>query len=195
MMRFNYILNLIVRGITPNELPRGGGAPRVSPAERLTVTQRFLATGETFRSLNFQFHISRKAISSIVWSVCRVIVVHLKPLLLSVPLWNGYALPKDLILDGISLTLLVHWTEIMLPSKIRAMLDLIILIIKNVTRSFGWHWWAQIMNVYSFKLEPRGDAAIVGCGEIQFSREKLKICCLVYRNRVNCRVETFLHQS
>ena len=38
----------------------------ITPKERLALTLRFLATGETFRSLEFQFRISRKAISYIV---------------------------------------------------------------------------------------------------------------------------------
>ena len=35
-----------------------GGHKVISPAERLTLTLRFLATGETFHSLAFQFRIS-----------------------------------------------------------------------------------------------------------------------------------------
>ena len=37
----------------------------ISPSERLALTLRFLATGETFRSLEFQFRVSRTAISYI----------------------------------------------------------------------------------------------------------------------------------
>ena len=51
-----------------------GGHKVISPAERLTLTPRFLATGETFRSLSFQFRISRSAISYIVREVCQAIV-------------------------------------------------------------------------------------------------------------------------
>ena len=48
---FNEILNLIAPDITPLEII---GENKVIPAaERLTVTLRFLATGETFRSLIF----------------------------------------------------------------------------------------------------------------------------------------------
>ena len=42
-----------------------GGEPIV-PAERLALTHRFLAGGESFRSLHFQFRISGPAISYIV---------------------------------------------------------------------------------------------------------------------------------
>ena len=41
----------------------------ISPAERLAVTLRYLATGETFSSLEKQFRISRTAISAIVIEV------------------------------------------------------------------------------------------------------------------------------
>ena len=39
--------------------------PPISPSERLALTLRFIATGETFRSLEFQFRVSRTAISHI----------------------------------------------------------------------------------------------------------------------------------
>ena len=41
----------------------------ISPGERLAVTLRYLATGETFSSLESQFRISRTAISKIVFEV------------------------------------------------------------------------------------------------------------------------------
>ena len=47
---FTYTLGLIEKDITPNEPPTGGGVlrgvPRVSHVDRLTVTLRFLATGQ-----------------------------------------------------------------------------------------------------------------------------------------------------
>ena len=54
-----------------------GGLEPMSPAELLTLTQRFLATGESFRSLSFQFRISKSAISYIVQKVCRAIIPNL----------------------------------------------------------------------------------------------------------------------
>ena len=41
----------------------------ISPGERLAFTLRYLATGETFSSLESQFHICRTAISKIVFEV------------------------------------------------------------------------------------------------------------------------------
>ena len=66
------------------ELAKGGLKP-ISPAERLTLTLRFLATGESFRSLSFQFRISKSAISHIVQEVCRAIIANLPCTYLKVP--------------------------------------------------------------------------------------------------------------
>ena len=46
---------------------------------------RFLATGETFRSLSFQFRVSRPAISYIVKSVCLAIIKRMEAEFLKVP--------------------------------------------------------------------------------------------------------------
>ena len=45
----------------------------ISPAERVALTLPFLATGESFHSLAFQFRISRHAISYIVDETCAAI--------------------------------------------------------------------------------------------------------------------------
>ena len=50
--------------ITPQEIL--GGNKVITASERLAVTLRFLATGETYRSLSFQFRISRAAISYLI---------------------------------------------------------------------------------------------------------------------------------
>ena len=49
---FQFLRANIERDITPVELAKVGIKPK-SPAERLTLTLRFLATGESFRSLSF----------------------------------------------------------------------------------------------------------------------------------------------
>ena len=54
----------------------------VSAAKRVALTVRFLATGETFCSLYFQFRISRKAVSYIIIEVCEAIFAVLGPLYL-----------------------------------------------------------------------------------------------------------------
>ncbi|KAJ8353296.1 hypothetical protein SKAU_G00208630 [Synaphobranchus kaupii] len=57
----------------------------ISPAERLAVTLRYLATGETFSSLSYSFRISRQAISEIVLEVCKAIYTVLKGNFLKIP--------------------------------------------------------------------------------------------------------------
>ena len=80
---FLYILNIIEKDIPPTQI---FGGHKVIPAKaRLTVTIRFLATGETFRSLCFQFRISKGAISYIVRDVCNAINKNMSPLYLKVP--------------------------------------------------------------------------------------------------------------
>ena len=54
----------------------------ISPSERLALTLRFLSTGEAFRSLEFQFRVSRTAISYIVLEVWEAILSELGALCL-----------------------------------------------------------------------------------------------------------------
>ena len=74
MMRMDYetfvnLLSLIEKDITPMELM--SGIKVIRAPERLAATVRYFATGETFRSLSFQFRISRAAISTIVIQVSK----------------------------------------------------------------------------------------------------------------------------
>ena len=81
---FEFLLANIERHITPIELAKGGLKP-ISSAERLTLTLRFLATGESFLSLSFQFRMSKPAISYIVQEVCRAIIANLACRYLKIP--------------------------------------------------------------------------------------------------------------
>lgn len=88
MMRMTHddfveILRLIEPDITPRQVT--GGHKVITAAERLTLAIRFLATGETYRSLSFQFRISRAAISYIVTEVCEAIEKNLGPKYLKFP--------------------------------------------------------------------------------------------------------------
>ena len=88
MMRMSYeeflgILQLIEKDITPKQII--GGTKVICAKARLTVAIRFLATGETYRSLSFQFRISKGAISYIVTEVCEAIIRNVSPLYLKVP--------------------------------------------------------------------------------------------------------------
>ena len=88
MMRMTHedflrILCLIERDITPEEI--SGGTDVITSKARLTLTLRFLATGESYRSLSFQFRISKAAISYIVFEVCNAIMKKMQPMYLKVP--------------------------------------------------------------------------------------------------------------
>ncbi|KAJ8043856.1 hypothetical protein HOLleu_11140 [Holothuria leucospilota] len=52
--------------------------PSISPGERLAVTIRFLATGETYRSLAFQFRLGETTIGKIVPETCDALYEVLK---------------------------------------------------------------------------------------------------------------------
>ena len=68
---FEEILTAIEPEITKHQVV--GRHKVISPAARLILTLRFLATGETFRSLHFQFRMGKSNISYIVREVCRAI--------------------------------------------------------------------------------------------------------------------------
>ena len=80
---FLELLRVIEKDITPNQVI--GGNKVICAKARLTVTLRFLATGETYRSLSFQFRISKGAISYIVNEVCTAVIKNVTPLFLKVP--------------------------------------------------------------------------------------------------------------
>ena len=78
MLRMNYdtfkfILKKTEQDITPTTL-MSGGLKTISPGDRLTLTLRYLATGESYRSLSFQFRISRRTILYIIQEVCRATI-------------------------------------------------------------------------------------------------------------------------
>ena len=70
--QFAEIFNVIELDISPSRAPRWVST-RGCPAERLALTLRFLATGESFRSHHFKFRISRLAISYFVTEVCEAL--------------------------------------------------------------------------------------------------------------------------
>ena len=76
MMRMNFetfreILTAIEPIITKRQVV--GGHKVIAPSARLTIALRFLAIGETFRSLQFQFRMGKSTISHIVLEVCQAI--------------------------------------------------------------------------------------------------------------------------
>ena len=80
---FEYVLSVIAPLITPKKII--GGHKPISPEERLTLAIRYLATGESFQSLSYQFRISLNAVSCIIKGCCKAIVEKLVPLFVKSP--------------------------------------------------------------------------------------------------------------
>ncbi|XP_075715546.1 uncharacterized protein LOC142750430 [Rhinoderma darwinii] len=57
----------------------------ISPVERLLITLRFLATGESYSSLHLQFRVGKSTISGIVRCTCQVIWQYLQPIVMPSP--------------------------------------------------------------------------------------------------------------
>ena len=57
----------------------------IFPKERLVLTLRFLASGASFRSLEYQFRVNRKTISYIIDETCKAIVTVLAGTYLKFP--------------------------------------------------------------------------------------------------------------
>ena len=81
--QFKEILNATEPDICKQSTKMGGES--IVPVKKLALRLRFLATGESFRSLYFQFRISRPAISYIVTEVCEAIHKKLAPSYFKVP--------------------------------------------------------------------------------------------------------------
>lgn len=94
---FKQLLNNIEQHITPHQVNVSNKV--ITAPERLALTLRFVATGESFKSLSFQFCISNGTISYIVKKVCDAFFkipspVYLKHLLQQM---NGIKLLVNLI--------------------------------------------------------------------------------------------------
>ena len=74
----NKVGPLIIKQTTNMRLP-------ISPEEKLAITLRYLATGETFQSLVYQFRVHRATIVKFIPEVCKAIYNCLKHEYLKVP--------------------------------------------------------------------------------------------------------------
>lgn len=67
---FEHLLTLIEPAIRKQDT---NYRDAISPKERLAITLRFLATGDSYTSLMYLFKISKQSISTIVIDVCRAL--------------------------------------------------------------------------------------------------------------------------
>ena len=75
---FETLLNMVAPLIFPKDTNMRGAIP---PGERLALTLRFLATGESYRSLSYFNRIPAQTIGQIVPDVCDAIVQALQEFL------------------------------------------------------------------------------------------------------------------
>ena len=96
-----------------------GELKAISPAKRLILILRFLATGEIFRSLSFQFRILKLAISYIVQEVFRAIIANLACTYLKylAQIVSGWKLLSSSMIAEIFQMLSVLLMESLSPSK------------------------------------------------------------------------------
>ena len=82
---FEFILGKISHLISPCQMSNFGGHLPIMPDERLALTLRHIATGESFQSLSFQFRIPLNAVLYIIKGCCNALVDELVPVFVKTP--------------------------------------------------------------------------------------------------------------
>ena len=82
---FEFILGKISYLISSRQMSNFRGDLLIIPDERLALTLRYIATGESFQSLSFQFRISLNAVSYIIKGSCNALVDELVPVFVKTP--------------------------------------------------------------------------------------------------------------
>ena len=76
---FEFILGKILHLNLPGQMSNFVGHLPIMPDKRLALILRYIATGESFQSLIFQFRISLNAVSYIIKGCCNALVDELVP--------------------------------------------------------------------------------------------------------------------
>ncbi|XP_053319731.1 uncharacterized protein LOC128491433 [Spea bombifrons] len=82
MSSFDYLLHLLRPSLTLQETHM---RKPIQPVVRLLITLRFMATGESFSSLQFQFYVGKTTIANIVKETCTLIWEQLGPSVMPAP--------------------------------------------------------------------------------------------------------------
>ena len=82
---FEFILGKILHLISPRQMSNIGGHLPIMSDERLTLTLRYIATGQSFQSLSFQFRIALNAVSYIIKGCCNALVDELVSVFVKTP--------------------------------------------------------------------------------------------------------------
>ncbi|CAH2006973.1 unnamed protein product [Acanthoscelides obtectus] len=105
---FDEILNLVKDEIRKSDT---NYREAISPEERLAITLRFLATGDTFYTIGHSVRVGFTTVSAIVTEVCEAICRHMEHIYLPEPtenIWKNVL--KNLKIDGDFPIALAAWT-------------------------------------------------------------------------------------
>jgi hypothetical protein len=141
----------------------------IDPSERLALAIRYLATGETFQALSFQFRIGTTTISQIVMEVCVAIYRLFGNEYLKTPntagKWNEIAelfysrwnIPNNTgAIDG-KMIVIGKSLQVLVPSSTTT---------KKMRASLPWLWLAQSTSVSTLMWELMAEIPMVMLGAV-----------------------------